>query len=407
MTAHIYEHLVIGGGPSGLTFSSRASGSTVVVDMGKPVRDRDHSSSKDIPIGIGGAGCFSDGKFSFFPAGTQVWNLCYHLIAKAYSDLTNDMIDINIPPFPTEEEIKKFFFEPDNYWKLKKYPTIYLGLEERIKLIERLAMKCSRILTQHEVIRIERNKDGAYTATVKSLKTQHEILISAKNIVFAGGRFFPLMIPLSPPIPTIFRRYEFGFRIETSSDNCVLNGDGKYENFSRVIDPKFRYKHNDHIEFRTFCWCRKGEVIRSDYKDLQTFSGRSDITPTNNSNFGFLVRITENIPTFDIKKISSFKFPLKDALSNHQKLCSVFGEYIGNLLNCALQALIVDFPELNNATLIGPSVEGVGEYPDIDHDLKVKGENIYCIGDCSGTFRGLIPSMLSGYYLSHSLHVTL
>jgi hypothetical protein len=49
-------------------------------------------------------------------------------------------------------------------------------------------------------------------------------------------------------------------------------------------------------------------------------------------------------------------------------------------------------------------VNAIGMYPNnIDH-FRVQGiENMYAIGDCGGVVRGLVPSMLTGYALAHTL----
>jgi inosine triphosphate pyrophosphatase len=85
----------------------------------------------------------------------------------------------------------------------------------------------------------------------------------------------------------------------------------------------------------------------------------------------------------------------------------VYGEKIGRLMKQALISITDEYPQLisNESKILGPSIEGVGEYPDIDHNLNVRGHpNIYCIGDNSGIFRGIIPCMISGHYLANSLN---
>jgi len=53
----------------------------------------------------------------------------------------------------------------------------------------------------------------------------------------------------------------------------------------------------------------------------------------------------------------------------------------------------------------------MGMYPDIDHNLKVKtpveNHNVYCLGDNTGIFRGIIPCMISGYYMARMFHYPL
>lgn len=68
--------LVIGAGPAGLSFGysfSKYSKNFLIIDMGKPLDLRERYDPLDCLCGEGGAGFFSDGKFSFFPSGTYVW----------------------------------------------------------------------------------------------------------------------------------------------------------------------------------------------------------------------------------------------------------------------------------------------------------------------------------------------
>jgi inosine triphosphate pyrophosphatase len=46
-------------------------------------------------------------------------------------------------------------------------------------------------------------------------------------------------------------------------------------------------------------------------------------------------------------------------------------------------------------------------YPEVEHNLNVKStRGIYCLGDNTGIFRGIIPCMLSGHYLANSLNIS-
>lgn len=403
-----YDYIVIGAGPAGLSFANSISDKRVlVIDMGKHVKKRQHTNPSDIIVGAGGAGCFSDGKFSFFPSGTNLWNLDYLLLMKAYKNLTDELEEyMTIPPPPDMVDILDKKKGNSNSWNLKKYPSIYLDLKNRIHLIEKLVSKVDSILMEHEVIGIKKSETNDYilsiTSTSSTLKVNDEVFqVTAKNIIFAGGRFFPLYMPIK--IPMKFHRYEFGFRIQTDANNPVLKGLTKTHDYRNIVDPKFCFKYNENIEFRTFCWCRNGEVSNSSYKGISTYSGRSDVDPTGLSNFGFLIRVTSPDKEYSLYNIKPFTIPIKSVFKS---IKFGYDKYIDNLLITALKSIIKEFPELNteSSTIIGPSIEGVGSYPDIDDNLKSKsGENIYCIGDCTGIFRGIVPSMLSGYYLANAL----
>ena len=70
-----------------------------------------------------------------------------------------------------------------------------------------------------------------------------------------------------------------------------------------------------------------------------------------------------------------------------------------------LQYLEPGLKQAKDIKFVGPTLKGVGEYPDINNiSLKLPEQEIYCIGDCSGIFRGIIPSMLSGFYVAELLN---
>ena len=106
MSDMIYDYLIIGAGPSGLTFTKTLSTiipkpTFIIFDMGNDINERDKYDKKDSAIGTGGAGLFSDGKFSFYPSGTHVYEL--NLIRKAYEILSSDLLhfDITLEDFPS------------------------------------------------------------------------------------------------------------------------------------------------------------------------------------------------------------------------------------------------------------------------------------------------------------------
>ena len=73
----VADYAIIGAGPAGLSFADGIrkldkNAICYVIDMGKHISMRKHDNTNDLATGAGGAGFFSDGKFSFFPAGTNV-----------------------------------------------------------------------------------------------------------------------------------------------------------------------------------------------------------------------------------------------------------------------------------------------------------------------------------------------
>jgi uncharacterized FAD-dependent dehydrogenase len=414
----IKQIVIIGAGPSGLCFAnqlcSKKNYNFLMIDAGKRLKYRNHDNSEDIACGEGGNGLYSDGKFSFFPAGTGIWSKSYEQIKASYLGIRELLTKYNseIPKLPSEKQILDYNFKlSKDKWNLKSYPNFYLSLDDRKSLIKDISKKipneCKKF--QHVVIDIEK-KDQKYFVVMKNLENSEICQVCADKIVIAGGRFFPLNFVnnFSITIPLKFKRFEIGFRIESNADNNDMLGKGKIR---KLLDPKLRKKISNDVEFRTFCWCRKGEtVVTSSIEGINTVSGRSDCKPTNRSNFGFLLRVTN--PNFmdqelfkKILKIKPFNSKLETILST-DFLEKIFGEKTGQILQIGLVDLLQVLRDINviGTNIIGPCVEGIGWYPDIDKNFKVPGENLYFIGDNSGIYRGIVPCMLSGYYLSNILN---
>ena len=103
MDVEMFDAIVIGLGPAGMmaTLTLAQKGYRVLgVDRGKSFAKRDSNMPYDVANGFGGAGLFSDGKLSFFPAASNLWaNLEKSELKKAYLSLQTEFnrIGYNIP----------------------------------------------------------------------------------------------------------------------------------------------------------------------------------------------------------------------------------------------------------------------------------------------------------------------
>src|SRR5689334_3079773 len=134
-----FEYIIVGAGPAGLAarygLHLQKQYNYLLIDSGTDLLQRDRYNPKDCIEGIGGAGLFSDGKFSFYPAGEKLWLLEETNLKKSYAQLIDIFQDIlDIPPYPDNPmhcQKKK----DNETWSLKPYPSFYLSLDERITLI--------------------------------------------------------------------------------------------------------------------------------------------------------------------------------------------------------------------------------------------------------------------------------
>ena len=407
-----YDLVVVGAGPAGLGAANHPAAAglrVLVVDTGKSVDRRERDNPDDLTCGDGGAGLFSDGKFSFFPSSTALWSLGDAASLKAGYQWTTKVLancGMEVPPFPENPPSAN---EPSGQWFLKRYPSEYLTLDQRIDLIRGLVED-----GHGDILRQAMVEEGDYsfenerfTLTVADLAGGVNKQITADRVIFAGGRFGPRLMDRFPFMDPVFRRLEVGFRIQQPADRAFFRE-------CEQLDPKFKFIDQDgKTEWRTFCACRDGEAVLSNTLGLWTVSGRSDCPPTGMTNIGFNTRVLDEIAamrgwrhlekTF-AKRDSHYDYSLTDVLARrgakYEFFVDVVGPDLAERMLRGLEQLAEKFPGVNHSTttLVGPTLEGVGCYPDTDDDLKIAGVPAWVVGDSCGKFRGITASMISGHY---------
>lgn len=139
-TMHDVEYLVVGAGPAGLAVSAYLSEhgrEYLVVEQGMPVEDRRHDVPQHLGQGVGGAGLYSDGKFSFFPSASALWKLADNAtLRNSYQHVTELLaaIGVTAPTFPDVSPNASIFPRDAE----KRYPSVYASLSSRTKLIDTL-----------------------------------------------------------------------------------------------------------------------------------------------------------------------------------------------------------------------------------------------------------------------------
>lgn len=422
--------VIIGTGPAGLAaaaaLSSKSEGNLNIIlfESGKDISFRDHDNANELGVGLGGAGLFSDGKFSFFPSGTEVYRLDNKDKIKLGEEWLNELflkIGINI-----SSEIQNKTYTPQNTSQ-KHYPSIKTTLDQRKNMVNILKDSIQGLIfTNTHINQIIKIHD-------KYIVYSENNSLTADAIIFATGKFGSLNI-LNLFDTSFFEnkivniRYELGIRIESPANRGFLVK-------SKSLDVKHKWKTTDG-EARTFCTCRNGQISNISNSRFSSISGRSEENKKSEySNFGLLLRFTganfaqgkkawEKIMNLDLLKdhkamwqtLPSFInksenttgevditkrpwFP-KNSFQNgkiHELIDNILYD---NLLE-AIHKLIELSPDLlsEETVIIFPAVEGVGTYIKLDDNLKLRGEMIWCSGDMAGKFRGLIPSLLSGFYV--------
>lgn len=409
---------IIGAGPAGLAAAARLAGTshrTVLIDAGRPLAARDRDNPNETTSGHGGAGLFSDGKFSFYPSANSLWSLPRTAQLRDAYTWTGGILraaGLDVPPFPDRPTA----YSPQNgAWVLKDYPSNYLGLDARLALTDHLVRTAGAThLTDHEVTGARHDPDTA----LFHLDLEHHGTarhLAARRLVLATGRFGPLTLGALTR-SWRFHRLEIGVRIQQPAQKAFFRS-------MTQLDPKLRFKDPHRgVEWRTFCACREGEAVLSQTQGLWTVSGRADCPPTGMSNSGFNTRITDPALATQVLPAllaaltdpqAQFTLPLLQFLHRDQdvqdRLNAVYGPTLRELLHHGLVLLAERFPALadEETVLIGPTLEGIGHYPRVDGDLRLPHTPAWVAGDACGLFRGIVAAMISGHYAASTLATTL
>jgi uncharacterized FAD-dependent dehydrogenase len=410
-----FDCVVVGAGPSGLAAAARMTGSglrVALVDGGKPIGERDRDAEAEMTRGHGGAGLFSDGKFSFFPSATELWSLPRTAELRSAYDWTCGLLGaagLETPPFPAYPAA---YSVGSGEWVLKEYPSDYLSLPARIDLTARIVAGLDvEIVNGTDVVSVRYDDDGDVFRLTFRDATGATRPVVAHRLLIATGRFGPLRLRELTGHRS-FRRLEVGFRIEQPAERAFFRDMAQ-------LDPKLRMREPDGtVEWRTFCACRQGEAVLTETLGLWTVSGRSDCPPTGWSNIGFNTRILDEsiarralAPALAAlaEEDSYFVVGMTELLRGERAAVStfdaVYGPELRTLMTRGLDQLRTTFPDLDDeqTRLIGPTLEGVGWYPRVDGDLRLLDAPAWVAGDVCGLFRGIVAAMISGHYAASAV----
>lgn len=399
MNTDLLDCIIIGAGVSGIAAAAELlehNRRIQIIDSGKPWSERKRDDNKDISIGFGGAGLFSDGKLSLKPAGTNLWKLKKELIDYASMKAIEIFKKNDIKLRNINKEKKLNLLEKQKY-----YDTYMISLDKRERIINNYYSLMQKYCHfREDAVRVERC-DGYFTVFSKDASNNINSYDS-KTILYTGGKngchYFDSIV--GEEIKE-FENFEIGIRLETDSSTFDL-----YMN--NQIDCKI-IENIDEYEIRTFCCCRDGIVVESQIGKTKYYNGNSDIK-TDKSNIGINIRINKHLFDTDfselVEKINQdsdtiyFKVAINDFINKKRTFINDTAD------KHIISFLSKYFPmALNNTNtqIFGPSVEHYGYYPVTNDELKLKNRNIWLAGDCTGKFRGLLPAFISGIVSAKSI----
>jgi hypothetical protein len=160
-------------------------------------------------------------------------------------------------------------------------------------------------------------------------------------------------------------------------------------------------EENKGIEFRTFCFCRNGYIVHGQFEEINSFNGVSNKPEHSRTNFGINLRIKDEA-IFNLHKEELYNLKKSDSIikqSIKEFLAKPNQNWSKGIYEPFHKCLTTHFPKVcdSDAEVTGPSFEYFGKYPVLSNELKMSDQNFWVCGDATGDFRGLMPSLTSGY----------
>jgi hypothetical protein len=394
-----FDAVVVGAGPAGLSAAAELStrGECLLVEQGGVAGTRDRDV--DLLSGVGGAGLFSDGKHSFFPAASALWTLPHEeALARAFGGTASLLGRFGVVGAPFPDLGERVVDPRPGAWQQKLYLSEYVPLERRLACIEALWSAAPARWPRARVVGAGRS--GA-EIVLDVERAEGRIELRTRRLVVATGRWSPRWTrPWLEALGARFayRRVEIGVRLETDAAASIFAALPGVDGKLRFVDPASPF------EVRTFCTCREGEVILAEASGLRAYSGRAEGPRTRRSNFGLLVRTHDERLGRELERHVYAARPRVTTLATlrgrgEADLVADFGETGGRLLSVALESLVDFHPALarDEVTVYSPCIEGVGDYPVHDGALGAA-PGVQIAGDATGRFRGIVASLVSGRY---------
>lgn len=457
-----YDVIIVGAGPAGLFFAreislkAKATVKALLIDKGSSISNRycnyiSNDSCSKCAIcqnvhGVGGAGMYSDGKLSSYPAGSMmkkflavdaelinVVEYVINIIKKgsnfhgSYATYAN-----NVEPRLHDRLVSAGL-------SMKDYDVKHLGtrgVRNSVVFLENFLKEAGvNFLLDNEVYDVVAKKNSFIVKT-ENCNTNEKNVYTAKNVVIATGKSSALAmrkIYNNIGVRYDFNAVELGVRVETSRAALMYLA-------QQHLDAKIKCKLEDDIEVRTFCLCDGGRVIGCHYdsfidnEKICILSGFSDFeSKTSNSNFGLLVRRTfpKSIDTLSlhlnvIRKLKKFspcsgvliqryedfllsRETLLEKLNQNTvvptykhilptNLWQILPHYVCSSIANFLEKFRTIFPAAicDDALLYAPVLELCPDMVCCNSFFCTNVDGFYVIGDANGWMRGIVQSAVSG-----------
>lgn len=462
-----FDVAIIGAGPAGLFLAKEilenSNQKVVLIDSGPSIKKRhcpliQKGNCTKCPTchvveGVGGAGMYSDGKLSSYPAGSglvellgseeKVIEINNYVLESFLSGMSAQNIKETKADKIQSSGMQKNAATQNLNWK--GYDVYHIGtegiIEYCIQLEEQLLTMGLHLLTNHKMVDIEKFHN-IFTLSLEN-KRKGTFHISSDKVIMATGKdsgTFLRNVMNKLGVNYGFNEIELGIRVETKREGIIALSETH-------LDAKIKQKISEDVEARTFCMCNGGYLVNCYYdtylpnEKIATISGfsyRDKKSP--NANFGVLIRrkfpdhidpiamqlgiiqavnqasghggtivqryedFVARMPTIEEKlKQNSIKSTLPDAAPTnlHWVLPQYVTEAVEEFLN-HLSLLSEDL--INGDTLLhAPVWELCWDRVQAEEGLRTNVPGFYVAGDAIGWARGIIQAATTGIVIARDI----
>ncbi len=296
-----YDYLIVGAGPAGLfacyELLKKGKKNILLIDLGKRIEDR---KAKDVMVGIGGAGTYSDGKLTL--TANLSHEKAFHLISKFqyqkildYVDSIFNKFEVDSEYYPKEtDELKELIKEAEtNDIELVLRKARHVGTDKLKTFVEKFQ---EYLLSNDVEIKDSTEVEDIIVKdnVIKGVITKDKKRILSEKVLLAPGRVNARWLQKladKHDIKYIYDKVEVGVRVEFPSSIMQRQAETLYETVYKVRTKTYQ----DIV--RTFCSCPNGLVAIEEYDSYVCVNGHSNSDHgSKNSNFAFLCEVNLKEP---------------------------------------------------------------------------------------------------------------